>query len=241
MALQCGSRRSGSKLSRSTRRTERCARSSEYPTAATGSGLAPAFCWRPDASMRSGLPSKRRVFFEVPRWARSLLEPSCGSFWAMLARPERGLCDGMVGSNRKNSFRARHVRLAPVSGRNKWQVGSFVSLSIDLEPESFHDRLPESNIGREGPPEFFGACVERWFDTGVDQHLLVGAFSNHHARRLRELFDDPDRCAGRCKQPNRSYHGEAGEALFGSRRKLRRSDQSRGAGHGKNPHLPGPM
>jgi len=40
-------------------------------------------------------------------------------------------------------------------------------LSVDLHPESFHDRVPESNISREGPPEFFGACVERRLDTGA--------------------------------------------------------------------------
>src|SRR5260221_12877670 len=63
-------------------------------------------------------------------------------------------------------------------------------ISVDLQPERFDDRCPESNVGCEGPPEFFRILVESGFDTRVDQPLLVGRSCNCRARRLRNLFED---------------------------------------------------
>src|SRR5712671_6353663 len=67
-----------------------------------------------------------------------------------------------------------------------------IGRSVDLQPESFDDRRPESNIGCKRLPEFLGARVERWFNAGVNQHLLVGRFGNDRPRRPRNLLDNPN-------------------------------------------------
>src|SRR5258707_13704731 len=80
--------------------------------------------------------------------------------------------------------------------------------SVDLQSEGFDDRRPKRNIGCKRLPEFFRVRLESGFDTRVDQHLLVGRVGNRRARRLRNLFDDPNWGPGRCEHPNGLYTSE---------------------------------
>src|SRR6266540_985350 len=47
---------------------------------------------------------------------------------------------------------------------------------VDLQSKLFDNRRPESNVVRKGTSELLGGGVDRGFEAGLDQCLLVGPF-----------------------------------------------------------------
>src|SRR5262249_41297494 len=113
--------------------------------------------------------------------------------------------------------------------------------SVDLQPKRLDHRRPESNIGFEATPEFFGRRVGTGFEALIDPLLLVTRFPERPRYRLRSLLDDRLRRSRRSDRPDGRLIGQAGEAVLRHRRKLGRGDETLGASHGENPQLSGPV
>ena len=80
---------------------------------------------------------------------------SPGKSYSLASSTQESHCRRALGRGlHLSTFRLCSIlNLAPV--RPHCCLGTFPS-SVDLQPERFDDRRPESNIGCEGPPEFFG-------------------------------------------------------------------------------------
>ena len=61
------------------------------------------------------------------------------------------------------------LRAAAVGGSEGVDVHRLTHPSVDLQPECFDDGCPQSDVGRQGLPEFLGTRVESGLNARVDQ------------------------------------------------------------------------